>query len=38
MVTGPASATLSYDPAMRLYQTVGAGVTTELRCQFTKCT
>ena len=28
LVTGPASTTLSYDPAMRLYQSVGAGVTT----------
>jgi hypothetical protein len=26
--TGPASATLGYDPALRLYETVGAGVTT----------
>jgi RHS repeat-associated protein len=28
MRTAPNSATLSYDPAMRLYETVGAGVTT----------
>jgi hypothetical protein len=26
--SGPASAALSYDPAMRLYETVGGGVTT----------
>ena len=28
MITGPAGAALSYDTAMRLYQSVGAGVTT----------
>jgi RHS repeat-associated protein len=28
LLTGPSSATLSYDPAMRLYQSVGGGVTT----------
>jgi RHS repeat-associated protein len=28
MTSGPSSATLSYDPALRLYQTVGGGVTT----------
>lgn len=28
MITAPSSVNLSYDPAMRLYQTVGAGGTT----------
>ena len=28
LLTGPLSATLGYDPAMRLYQSVGSGVTT----------
>jgi hypothetical protein len=28
LLTGPLSATLGYDPAMRLYQSVGGGVTT----------
>jgi RHS repeat-associated protein len=31
LVTGPASATLGYDPALRLFQTVGAGVTTRFQ-------
>jgi RHS repeat-associated protein len=30
LVTGPSGAALTYDPAMRLYQTVGGGVTTRL--------
>jgi len=29
--TGPSSATLDYDPAKRLYQTVGSGVTTRFQ-------
>ena len=31
LLTGPASTTLGYDPGLRLYQTVGAGVTTRFQ-------
>ena len=31
LLTGPASAALAYDPALRLYQTVGAGITTRFQ-------
>ncbi len=30
LITGPSSATLAYDPAGRLYETVGGGVTTRV--------
>ncbi len=31
LLTGPSSATLGYDPALRLYQSVGGGVTTRMQ-------